>query len=321
MAASPHGLPRRQEAATSRLTPMNMETTTTRTTKGTWRRVSRAEPCGICERPDWCVRGESGWNCMRVESAKTCRNGGWFHPFDAAQPPPPPLKNPMRQPKAKPPLDCADLMARWRRETAEERLAEIAASLGVSARALQWLGAAWAWKRDAVAFPMFDGTSDEPCGIRLRTMRGEKFAVTGSKSGVFFPLYCRPLAIPTDRIFVCEGPTDTAACLDLGVFAIGRASCRGQEGIVLEVLRQLGATQCVVVCDNDGPGIEGAEALLRQIRISKIKFVPPGKDMRRFVADGGTLPVLNAMLAGLLARRGATPQETKMKRERERERA
>jgi hypothetical protein len=61
----------------------------------------------------------------------------------------------------------------------------------------------------------------------------------------------------------------------------------------------------VVVCDNDGPGIEGAEALLRQIRLAKFKFVPPGKDMRRFVADGGTLPVLNAMLAGLLPWRTA----------------
>ena len=49
---------------------------------GKWIRVSKAAPCGICKKPDWCCRGEKGWCCMRVESARLFNNGGWYHPFD-----------------------------------------------------------------------------------------------------------------------------------------------------------------------------------------------------------------------------------------------
>lgn len=266
---------------------------------GEWTRVTRAEPCGICEKPDWCCRGEKGWNCMRVESAKVCKNGGWFHPFDSAKPPPP-LKNPMKQPK--PVIDCGGIMKEWWNETTGDRLGMMGRELGVSARALGWIRAAWAGERDAMAFPMYDGAcynGDEPCGIRLRTMDGKKFAVTGSKSGVFYP-YGAYLHVRANRIFICEGPTDTAACLDLGLFAIGRASCRGGEDIILTALEQIAPMDCVVVCDNDGPGVEGADELLGKIKIPKTKFVPPGKDIRSFVKDGGTLAILDNMLRNLL---------------------
>lgn len=267
---------------------------------GEWTRVSKQEPCGICEKPDWCCRGEKGWNCMRIESAKACKNGGWFHAFDDATPKPPPLKNPMKQPK--PVIDCGGIMKAWQAETTPEHYRDMGKNLGVSGRSLEWIRAAWAGERDAMAFPMYDATShegSEPCGIRLRTMDGKKFAVTGSRSGVFYP-YGAYLHVPANRVFICEGPTDTAACLDLGLFAIGRASCRGGEDIILSALHQISARECVVVCDNDGPGVEGADELLEKLKLPKIKFVPPGKDIRSFVRDGGTIAILDAMLRNLL---------------------
>ena len=50
-----------------------------------FRRVSKASPCPQCGKPDWCTVGDYGVVCMRVQSAKPVKNGGWFHPFDAAQ--------------------------------------------------------------------------------------------------------------------------------------------------------------------------------------------------------------------------------------------
>lgn len=267
--------------------------------------MSRKEPCGICAKPDWCCRGEKGWNCMRVESAKVCKNGGWFHPFENARPAPPPLRNPMKQPKPKPPVDCEEIMDQWRSRTTPAQMDAMSRALGVSAQALDWIGAAWAEDRKAMAFPMFvtachDGVEDyAPCGIRLRAMNGAKFAVDGSKSGIFYP-YRGYVHFTTRRIYVCEGPTDLAACLDLGLMAIGRASCRGGEGFILNALSQVGARECVVVCDNDGPGLNGADALLAQVPIRKTKFVPPGKDLRSFVKDGGTAEIFEAMLDNVL---------------------
>ena len=50
-----------------------------------FRRVSKADPCPQCGKPDWCTVGDYGVVCMRVQSAKAVKNGGWFHPFDAAR--------------------------------------------------------------------------------------------------------------------------------------------------------------------------------------------------------------------------------------------
>jgi hypothetical protein len=52
----------------------------------------------------------------------------------------------------------------------------------------------------------------------------------------------------------------------------------------------------VVVSDNDGPGIEGAKVLFEKIPIPKTMFIPPGKDLRAFVRDGGTKQLIDSML-------------------------
>ena len=56
-------------------------------------RVSKARPCPQCGKPDWCTVGDYGVVCMRVQSARQVKNGGWFHAFDSAggqaAPPPP----------------------------------------------------------------------------------------------------------------------------------------------------------------------------------------------------------------------------------------
>jgi len=269
---------------------------------GQWEKVTKANPCGICHKGDWCTIGEKGRCCMRAESDRPMSNGGWFHRFDADAPayvhrPPPPKK-------VEPTEDFGKMMNDWRVSASEKKLEGMADALGVTTHALWLLGATWCEEKRLMAFPMYDERSwgiDRVCGIRLRTMDGKKFAVAGSKSGVFFPFRAQ-LLIDASRLFICEGPTDTAALLSLGLFGIGRASCRGGIPIIEAIVDQI-AQEVVIVCDNDSPGLEGADLLMKSIRKPVVKLIPPTKDIRSFVQKGATKALIDSMLKDMIWKR------------------
>lgn len=266
---------------------------------GQWEKVTRANPCGICQKGDWCTIGEKGRCCMRAESDRPMSNGGWFHRFDADAPPY--VHRPTPPKKTEPTPDFAGMMNGWRDQTPSKKLTEMAESLGVTSKSLWLLGATWVENKSVMAFPMYDERSwgiDCVCGIRLRTMTGKKFAITGSKSGVFFPFRAL-LSIDASRLFICEGPTDTAALLSLGLFAIGRASCRGGVHIIQAIVDQL-AQEVVIVCDNDSPGLAGADLLMKSIHKPVVKLIPPTKDIRSFVQKGASKALIDSMLKDMI---------------------
>jgi 5S rRNA maturation endonuclease (ribonuclease M5) len=100
-------------------------------------------------------------------------------------------------------------------------------------------------------------------------------------------------------LFICEGPTDTAALLSLGLFAIGRASCRGGIPIIQAIVDQL-ALEVVIVCDNDSPGLAGADLLMKSIRKPVVKLIPPTKDIRFFVQKGASKALIDSMLKDMI---------------------
>jgi hypothetical protein len=239
---------------------------------------------------------------MRIESPRALRNGGWFHAFETAPPWPPVPHPPARRSAPPPPPDFGVMMQRYWKENHPVLAAE-AERMGLPLRALEWLGAAYAGDRRAVAFPMYDATGpnrNHVVGIRLRTGEGRKFAVTGSASGIFYPWGAIHVLSPFERLYICEGPTDTAAALDLGCFAVGRASCRGGEKIIRSVVEQLWPDEVVVVTDNDGPGVEGARELLRHLPRPKKLLTLPAKDLRAFRAHGGTRMLLEELLKNVV---------------------
>ena len=239
-------------------------------------RVSKASPCPRCGKPDWCTVGDYGVVCMRVESARPVKNGGWFHAFDSAsgQPLPRPAK---RQP---PRINATALHREWLANTKAAALAALAAELGVSAVSLAAVGAAWAAPYAAWAFPMCDGYGDV-VGIRLRNERG-KFAVRGSRQGIFLA------EVPAQKtLFVCEGPTDTAAAVELGFFAVGRPNCCCGGLEVRTYARRHGCGKAVIVSDNDKPGLDGGRKVGAELRMAFAIYVPPAKDLREFCRLGG----------------------------------
>lgn len=258
-----------------------------------WRRVLPGYPCPICRHPDWCTIAPDGAAacCMRVESPRALKNGGWLHWLKDL--PPRPLPPPRRQVQAEPVEDFGAMHAAWASETRMEAVCDLAEALGVSYRALYRLGTTWAPQHRAWAFPMRDGTG-AAIGIRLRSMDGRKWAVRGSRAGLIFEA---PLA-GAGTLLVCEGPTDTAAAITAGFAAVGRPSCRGQDDLLRAVLAGWHG-DTVIVADHDRPherpngdawrpGLEGAVDLARAIRRPCRIIMPPGKDIREWVRGGAT---------------------------------
>ena len=253
---------------------------------GKWRRVRRGHLCPVCGHDSWCTVSEDGQvvKCMRVQSDRkvVSRNGtiGYLHAVDGLTALPPVTPDP-------PKIDAPAIQRRCRADCTHGRVRMMSASLGVSEESLLRLGMGFHVDLSCVTFPMFNGKR-EVIGIRTRNRHGQKMAVRGSRNGLFIPLDLK-LAGP---LLVVEGPTDTAALLDLGFDAIGRPDCQGGIDHLLELLRGHRARPLiVVVSDNDKPGIEGANklagALIRNGYRATVIAPPKGiKDARQWVNRG-----------------------------------
>lgn len=257
-------------------------------------RVTRKTPCPICGRPDWCGISEDGAIaiCMRIASTHPAKNGGWVHKVADGRARYVP---PVARPPARPPLFSGQsLIKAWTAATSLTALYDLADVLGVSASSLADLGACWAALHDAWAFPMRDEHGGI-IGIRLRSMTGRKWAVSGSREGLFYPVAknTNPVAV------VCEGPTDTAAALTIGLNVVGRPSCLGGLELFRNFVRARGVTQLIIITDNDDarrrpgggwwqPGQDGAAKLARHCGLPCRIVVPPVKDVRDWVRAGLT---------------------------------
>lgn len=272
-----------------------------------WNRVSKANPCPVCGRPDWCLY--SGPHdtphaalCQRLESAKRCGEGGWLHVL----------------------RDCGATWSGWRRTLPQavdlavsqpaaagiaaecaagvqwlvdhpEPLERFAAGLGVSAEALRRLGVGYSPDRRTWLFPMRT-PAGEICGARLRLPSGRKLSIAGGREGLFVPDGIGP-----DAVLLPEGPTDTAALLDLGFLVVGRPSCRGGVGLLVDFCKRLRPGQVIVVSDADKPGRDGAAALAQRLRayVPDVRIIEPPasvKDARVWKRAGATRADVQAVI-------------------------
>ena len=141
-------------------------------------------------------------------------------------------------------------------------------------------------------------------GIRLRLQSGRKLAVTGGREGIFAPA---DLA-GTSPLLICEGPTDTAAMLDLGFGALGRPSCVGGARFLVKAMRRTLPRAVAILADADPPGQRGADrlagALAAYCPIVRVVTPPEGiKDGRDWKNAGAThSDVLDAIEASALTK-------------------
>ena len=269
-------------------------------------RVNKANPCPICQKDSWCCYDEQRCLCMRVESKSpyTLKSGeiGWWHD----------LKDKPQKyvPKRKEPevhrIDAEGMMKWWFYNTKQSYTDSLAEDLGVSRQSLDTLRVAWSDQHKAFAFPMRDGMG-RICGIRLRGDDGKKWSVTGSKSGIFLP-FCEPC----NTVWICEGGTDAAALLSLGLFPIGRPSCSGGTDEINATIRRLKIHKTVIIADSDrdreiggkiyNSGVDGALRLSERLVCSNCVIALPVKDSREFLRCGGTREMLEGMAASTIWR-------------------
>ena len=271
----------------------------------TWQRVSKRRPCPVCGRPDWCLlTGEPGNPtaaiCQRVESAKPIGAAGWLHVLRDGGPTwSPRLRRielsaarmaltPGPSPNGRGELDFAKLAADCRAAVRPKALDALAVALGVSVESLRRLGVGWTAKHRSWSFPMRSAVGNM-LGIRLRLSGGRKLSIKGGREGLFIPEGIGA----HDLLVVCEGPTDTAAMLDLGFSAVGRPSCAGGVKLLVELVRTVKPSGVVIVADADAPGQRGAEGLaavlLAYSPAVRIVTPPAGiKDAREWKRSGAT---------------------------------
>ena len=261
------------------------------TARSDWRRVSKRHPCPICEKPDWCAVSADGAValCQRVQSSKRVGDAGWLHRLRDAHGWHRRRKFTARAALAKvtKSQDFEQLAELYERAAGDDAVTRLARDLGIAVESLRLLGIGWSAHHRAWSFPMTDPNGIVR-GIRLRRPNGFKFAVTGGRDGLFIP------GSPTDGddaapLFICEGPTDTAALRDIGFRdVVGRPSCTGGTAYVMQLAR---GRQVVIVADSATPGQRGAIRLAGELRgvcpLVRIIVPPPGiKDARAWLRAG-----------------------------------
>jgi hypothetical protein len=259
-----------------------------------WRRVNRGSPCPVCGKRDWCAVSADGAAvlCQRVQSDRRRGDAGWLHRIKDI-----PWRRALREVRSvalsSPNAlrsDLAQLATRWQKDVDAGELNRLALALGVSVASLSALEIGWSAEHQAWVFPMLN-VHRKVEGIRLRRPNGYKFAVRGSKEGLFFP---HRDTRPELFVLICEGPTDAAALLDMGYpNVVGRPSCLGGVKVLIELLREWDWPDVVVLADGDDPGRRGADNLASVLRayVPTVRVIlPPAgvKDARDWLRSGGS---------------------------------
>jgi hypothetical protein len=221
-------------------------------------RVRRSEPCEICGGTDWCARLTQYHWCMRVESTKPHKKGGWLHPRDQSAV--------LRPPKPRPPEKTdAQLRDYWtkramachERALDDRKLPLLASQLGVDTTALIRLQVGYGAfdGRKAWTFPERNGDGwIIGLGLRLLEPAGGKNKVRakGSRAGL---IYATDWHKDTGTVWLVEGPSDVAAALTMGVCAIGRPSNVGGVALLASLLAKHPSLKLAVMGERDQKAI------------------------------------------------------------------
>jgi hypothetical protein len=237
---------------------------------------------------------------MRVSSetevAGSDGSPGWIHVIGETDP-----LEPVREYKVPQRVDISSLYASYANKSKNVDVSPLAARWGLEGSTVASMGIVWIGAHQAYGIPMYDSCG-KVIGIQLRTTES-KWTITGSKLGIFCSW-----PILSNRVFVCEGASDTAAMKSLGYEAVGRASCNSGGPLLKEMLKD---KDVVIVSDNDSPqlmpngkyvtpGQDGAVQLsyLLERSANSVKIIlppKPHKDIRQYITAGANRKHIEAL--------------------------
>ncbi len=223
-----------------------------------WIRVSRQNPCPICDGPDNCTVSTDGGAvyCGRVADGSKRENGGgqFLHILredwrERDWTPPPFPKRVTARPSCRDFRSVAD--AGFSHPDAAQKRFELAGQLGVEPTSLERLGVGWDTPKRCQSrwtTPERDATG-KVIGVSTRRIGGGKGFVPGGKRGL---TYSDDWQSGNGPILLVEGGSDTAALLSLGLSTLGRPSNVGGVELLAELLRDVpDERELIVVGEND----------------------------------------------------------------------
>jgi hypothetical protein len=210
--------------------------------------------------------------------------------------------------------DLPRLAGKFQTRLDAQRLQALSRELGLTCASLKRLHVGWTAGEmmyveargaeravNAWSFPRFTAAG-KVIGISLRPQWGRKFAWTGSGGGLHIPAGFEH----NGRAFCCEGPSDTAAALDLQLNAFGRTSSSSDVDHVLAFARIYRLKQLIIFSQRDEPHFDakwsvyypaqdGAEILAKAARayVPDVRIIMPpdhpgDKDVRDWRRRGAT---------------------------------
>ena len=277
-----------------------------------WQRVSISRRCPICDHADWCLVSEDGTAaiCPRIESERQIGEAGWLHRLNYPADWTPSLRCIVLPPQHK--ILSADVATMSRRFQAKAqqlgKLNGLAEDLGLTAESLDRFGVGWSFLESCSTWPMFDAAG-RFVGITRRFADGSKRIMRGHRAGLYLPGDL-PVKMSGPGLLVTEGASDAVAGLDLGLWTVGRFSCRHSAKLLVELITLRRPGQIVIVADVDshGAGRRGAEslasALLPYVPCLKVIEPPaPHTDLRAWRQAGATFKDLHRLIESTPARR------------------
>lgn len=255
-----------------------------------WKTVTGSSPCPICGKGDWCRTSGEIACCKRASDLappgwrriKPLKHGGAVFGPDN-------VKTTKSRRRTKPAQrDRNEEAARYVAAVREDEFAEFARSLGVSVDSLRSIRCGRSEALSAWMFPEVDGRG-EVVGFLRRTNDHKKRSGRGDKRGLCVPTTLTDLA---DPILIVEGPTDVAACLTMGLSAVGRPSNASGGSMLAELL---GQRSVIVIGENDQkedgawPGRDGAVSIAQSLatawKTPILWSMPPdsAKDVRNYL--------------------------------------
>ncbi|MCK4849727.1 MAG: toprim domain-containing protein [Phycisphaerae bacterium] len=270
-------------------------------------RVSRDNPCPICNKPDWCLVAEDGSAaiCPRVESDKQIGQAGWLHKLASTSTWAPRTRR-MALRQALPSPEAAILVRQYQALAQEaNKLDELANRLGLRVSSLHRFGVGrspqgwWSW-------PMNDAEG-HIVGINRRFADGQKKVMPGHRAGLYMPDNL-PTDLSESTLLICEGATDAVAGLDLGFWTVGRFSCTHGARLLIRLIRARHPGVVVIVADSDGPGRRGGERLARTLlpyapTLKVISPLKPHPDLRAWKQAGAKHKDLKKLIETTPARK------------------
>lgn len=246
-------------------------------------------PCPICGREKYCLVADDGESviCTKVSNGAVRQlkgYSGWLHNKDRGFIS---KSNVVKSPDYKP--DNKYVQSFYAQlETGKSILSPLAIGLNVPVRSLVQLGTRYA--NEIWNFPMYD-SNRQIIGVKRRNLEGKKWCLRSSQLGVYIP----STFDPEKSVVVCEGESDTAAALSVGLNAIGRASATSCGAIIKELVSN--APEVVFVADNDSHlppsdpnymiGLKKSVEIAKKIKsATMIVYNENYKDLRDWVTSG-----------------------------------